>query len=148
MPFGLRSTAFGDGEVIPRRHTCEGEDMSPPLSWSDPPDGTRSLALVVDDPDAPGGTFTHWLAWDIDPATGQLGEGQAGPSEGCNDFGRIGYGGPCPPPGHGPHRYLFRLYALDGPLDVRPGADKADVERGLEGRALATAELVARYERR
>jgi Raf kinase inhibitor-like YbhB/YbcL family protein len=75
MSFGLRSTAFGDGEVIPRRHTCEGEDVSPPLSWTDPPEGTRSLALVVDDPDAPGGTFTHWLAWDLEPAAGKLGEG-------------------------------------------------------------------------
>jgi Raf kinase inhibitor-like YbhB/YbcL family protein len=147
MSFGLRSTAFGDGEVIPRRHTCEGEDVSPPLSWSDPPEGTRSLALVVDDPDAPGGTFTHWLAWDLEPAAGKLGEGQAAPSEGSNDFGRVGYRGPCPPPGRGPHRYIFRLYALDASLDVRPGADKADIERALNGRSLATAELVGRYER-
>jgi Raf kinase inhibitor-like YbhB/YbcL family protein len=148
ISFELRSTAFSDGEPIPRRHTCEGEDVSPPLSWSDPPEGTQSLALVVDDPDAPGGTFTHWLAWDIDPAAGALGEGQAAPSEGSNDFGQAGYRGPCPPPGHGPHRYSFRLYALDAPLGVRPGAGKTEVERALDGLALATVELMGRYERR
>jgi Raf kinase inhibitor-like YbhB/YbcL family protein len=147
MPFGLGSTAFSDGELVPRRHTCEGEDISPPLSWSDPPEGTRSLALVVDDPDAPGGTFTHWLAWDIDPAAGELGEGQPAPSEGRNDFGQIGYRGPCPPPGHGPHRYFFRLYALGEPLGVEPGADKTEVERALDGRSPATAELMGTYER-
>ena len=121
--------------------------MSPPLSWSDPPESTRSLALVVDDPDAPGGTFTHWLAWDIDPAAGELGEGQAAPSEGRNDFGQSGYRGPCPPQGHGPHRYFFRLYALSEPLGVEPGADKAAVERALDGRSAATAELMGTYER-
>jgi Raf kinase inhibitor-like YbhB/YbcL family protein len=148
MAFKLRSAAFADGTVIPRRHTCEGEDVSPPLSWSDPPEGTGSLALVVDDPDAPGGTFTHWVAWDIDPAAGELGEGQPAPSEGQNDFGRVGYGGPCPPPGHGPHRYSHRLYALGEPLGVQPGADKVEVERALKGRSLGTAELMGTYERR
>jgi len=148
MAFELRSAAFADGAVIPRRHTCEGDDVSPPLSWSDPPEGTGSLALVVDDPDAPGGTFTHWLAWDIDPAAGELGEGQPAPSEGRNDFGRVGYAGPCPPPGHGPHRYFHRLYALDEPLGVRPGADRAEVERTLDRHSLGTAELMGTYERR
>jgi Raf kinase inhibitor-like YbhB/YbcL family protein len=147
MAFELRSTAFSDGEAIPRQHTCEGDDVSPPLSWSDPPEGTRSLALVVDDPDAPGGTFTHWLAWDIDPAAGALGEGEAAPSEGQNDFGQTGYRGPCPPPGHGPHRYFFRLHALDGPLGVQSGAGKAEVERSLGARSLAAAELMGTYER-
>jgi Raf kinase inhibitor-like YbhB/YbcL family protein len=148
MAFDLRSTAFANGEAIPRRYTCEGEDVSPPLSWSDPPEGTRSLALVVDDPDAPGGTFTHWLAWDIDPATSELGEGEAAPAEGRNDFGQTGYRGPCPPPGHGPHRYFLRLYALGEPLAVEPGAAKADIERALDGRELGTAELMGTYERR
>jgi Raf kinase inhibitor-like YbhB/YbcL family protein len=147
MAFELRSTAFGDGEAIPRRHVCDGEDVSPPLSWSDPPEGTRSFALVVDDPDAPGGTFTHWLAWDIDPTAGELGEGKAAPSEGRNDFGQVGYRGPCPPPGHGPHRYFFRLYALGEPLGVQQGAGKADLERALDGRSLATAQLMGTYER-
>jgi Raf kinase inhibitor-like YbhB/YbcL family protein len=147
MAFDLRTTAFGDGEAIPRRHTCEGEDVSPPLSWSDPPEDTQSLALVVDDPDAPGGTFTHWLAWDIDPAVGELGEGESALSEGRNGFGQTGYRGPCPPPGHGPHRYFFRLYALDEPLGVQRGADKTEVERALDSRSLATAQLMGTYER-
>jgi Raf kinase inhibitor-like YbhB/YbcL family protein len=147
VAFELQSTAFRDGEAIPRRHTCEGEDVSPLLSWSDLPEGTRSLALAVDDPDAPGGAFTHWLAWDIDPAAGELGEGTAAPSEGQNDFGQIGYRGPCPPPGHGPHRYFLRLYALDEPLGVQPGAGKTEFERALDGRSLATAQLMGTYER-
>ena len=121
--------------------------MSPPLAWTNPPDGTRSLALVVDDPDAPRGTFTHWLAWGLDPDAGALGEGETPPSEGQNDFGTTGYRGPCPPPGHGPHRYFFRLHALDSELDIPAGAGKQEVQRALEGQALAVAELVGTYER-
>jgi Raf kinase inhibitor-like YbhB/YbcL family protein len=111
------------------------------------PEGTVSLALVVDDPDAPSGTFTHRLAWGIDPTAGSLAEGDAGPVEGRNDFGSSGWRGPCPPPGHGPHRYFFRLYALDGDLDLPAGAGKAEVERGISERVLASAELVGTYER-
>jgi Raf kinase inhibitor-like YbhB/YbcL family protein len=113
--FSLTSTAFAVGGTIPRRHTCDGEDRSPPLSWSAPPAGTGSLALILDDPDAPGGRFIHWLVWGITPDTGGLGEGEAAPTQGRNDFGTAGYRGPCPPRGHGPHRYRFRLHAVGGP---------------------------------
>lgn len=145
--FGLTSRAFEHGQRIPRMHTCEGEDVSPPLAWSGAPEGTASLALVVDDPDAPGATFTHWLAWGVDPAAAGLDEGEAPPFQGRNDFGSVGWGGPCPPPGDGPHRYFFRLHALDGPLELPAGAAKADFERAIAGRALAVAELVGTYER-
>jgi Raf kinase inhibitor-like YbhB/YbcL family protein len=145
--FALTSDAFAHGDEIPRRHTCEGEDVSPALTWSDPPDGTRALALIVDDPDAPRGTFTHWLAWNIDPVVGGLGEGESGPAEGRNDFGTGGWSGPCPPPGHGAHRYFFRLHALDAKLDVGFRAGRRELERALAGHVLTTAELVGRYER-
>lgn len=145
--FTLTSSAFSDGGEIPRRYTCDGDDLWPPLEWSGLPDGTRSLALACDDPDAPGGTFTHWLAWDIDPAAGRLGEGERPPAEGRNDFGRTGYGGPCPPRGHGPHRYSFRLYALSGELELGAGAGKADVEQAVRSRSLGVAELLGTYER-
>jgi len=102
---------------------------------------------VVDDPDAPGGTFTHWLGWALDPGAAGLGEGEAAPVEGRNDFGTSGYRGPCPPPGHGRHRYSFRLYALDSDTDLPPGADKRSLERALEGHTLAFAELIGTYER-
>lgn len=143
----LTSNAFGDGEPIPRRHTCEGEDLSPPLTWTDPPDGTSSLALIVDDPDAPRGTFTHWLAWGIDPAAGGLREGEAARVEGSNDFGQTNYRGPCPPPGHGPHRYFFRLHALEENLELEPGATKAELERAVSAGSVAVAELMGTYER-
>jgi Raf kinase inhibitor-like YbhB/YbcL family protein len=145
--FALQSSAFEHGEPIPRRHCCEGEDLSPPLAWSGAPEGTRSLALVVDDPDAPARTFTHWLGWALDPGAQALGEGEAAPVEGRNDFGTSGYRGPCPPPGHGRHRYFFRLYALDFDPDLRPGAGKGELERALEGHTLAVAELIGTYER-
>jgi Raf kinase inhibitor-like YbhB/YbcL family protein len=144
--FDLTSSGFADGQPVPQKYTCEGEDVSPPLAWSGVPEGTASLALVVDDPDAPAGTFTHWLAWGIDPAAGGLGEGEAAPVEGQNDFGSAGWRGPCPPPGHGPHRYFFRLHALDRELELPAGAGKAEVEQALAG-ALGVAELVGTYER-
>jgi Raf kinase inhibitor-like YbhB/YbcL family protein len=143
----LTSDAFEHGQPIPRRHTCEGEDVSPALAWSAPPEGTRSAALVCDDPDAPGGTFTHWLAWGIDPAARALAEGGPAPVEGRNDFGATGYRGPCPPPGHGPHRYLFRFHALDVEIDLPTGARKDELERALDGHTLASAELMGTYER-
>jgi hypothetical protein len=143
----LTSSAFQPGERIPRGHTCEGADASPPLSWSGIPGEARSLALIVDDPDAPGRTFTHWLAWAIDPEQGGLGEGERAPVEGRNDFGAPGYRGPCPPVGHGPHRYYFRLYALGAHLDLPPGASRRELERALEGRVVSSAELVGTYER-
>jgi Raf kinase inhibitor-like YbhB/YbcL family protein len=143
----LSSEAFAHGEQIPRRHTCEGEDLSPPLAWSGLPDGTRSAALICDDPDAPSGTFTHWVAWGLDPGAGGLAEGVAAPAEGLSSFGTPGYRGPCPPPGHGPHRYYFRLFALDAAPEVEPGADRDELERALEGHVLESGELVGTFER-
>jgi Raf kinase inhibitor-like YbhB/YbcL family protein len=145
--FILTSPAFSDGEAIPPRYTCEGANLSPPLSWSGLPEGTRSLALIMDDPDAPVGTFTHWLAWGIDPEVGGLAAGERAPVEGRNDFGVTGYGGPCPPPGHGPHRYFFRLYALDSEVGLHPGAIRKELERALEGHLLGEAVLVGVYQR-
>ena len=145
--FALRSEAFPHGGEIPGRHTCDGEDVSPALSWSDPPAGTRALALMVEDPDAPVGTFTHWLAWNIDPWARGLGEGESAPAEGRNDFGVSGWSGPCPPPGHGAHRYFFRLHALDGELSVGFQAGRHELERALAGHVLVTAELMGTYER-
>jgi Raf kinase inhibitor-like YbhB/YbcL family protein len=145
--FALSSEAFTHGGEIPRAHTCEGENVSPALSWSDPPSGARALALIVDDPDAPVGTFTHWLAWNLDPLAGGLSEGESPPVEGRNDFRTGGWSGPCPPRGHGPHRYFFRLHALDGELDVASGAERRELEQALAGHVLATAELMGTYER-
>ena len=145
--FALESSAFENAQAIPSRHSCEGEDVSPPLRWSNLPEGTKSLALVVDDPDAPGGVFTHWLTWGLDPAADGLGEGEPAPREGQNDFGTTGYRGPCPPPGHGRHRYVFRLYALDTEPELAPGAAKAELEQATAEHVLTTAELVGTYER-
>jgi Raf kinase inhibitor-like YbhB/YbcL family protein len=143
----LTSAAFEHGEAVPARHSCEGEDVSPPLAWSGVPEGTRALALIVDDPDAPAGTFTHWVAWALDPDAGGLGEGEAAPGEGRNDFDTTGYRGPCPPPGHGRHRYFFKLYALDAAPDLAAGAGKDELERAMEGHVLASVELVGGFER-
>jgi Raf kinase inhibitor-like YbhB/YbcL family protein len=145
--FALSSEAFGHGGEIPRRHTCDGDDVSPALSWSDPPPGARALALVVDDPDAPAGTFTHWLAWNLDPRAGGLGEGESAPVQGRNDFGRRGWGGPCPPPGHGAHRCVFRLHGLDAEVEVGSRAGRRELEAALSGHVVTTAELMGRYER-
>jgi Raf kinase inhibitor-like YbhB/YbcL family protein len=145
--FTLSSEAFEHGGEIPRRHTCEGEDISPALSWSDPPARTRALALIVDDPDAPRGTFTHWVAWNVEPMAGGLGEGESAPGEGRNDFGASGWSGPCPPPGHGAHRYFFRLHALDAEVRVGSRAGRRELERAIAGHVLATAELMGSYER-
>jgi Raf kinase inhibitor-like YbhB/YbcL family protein len=143
----LTSPAFRHGEPVPVRHTCEGEDTSPPLAWSGVPDGTTELALVVDDPDASVRAFTHWLAWGIDPAAGGLAEGEAAPREGRNDFGATGYRGPCPPVGRGPHRYVFTLHAVGAAVDVPAGASRRELERALEGRVLASAELSGTFAR-
>jgi hypothetical protein len=145
--FTLTSSVWENGQEIAQRHTCDGDDLSPPLRWSGAPEQTRSLALIVDDPDAPVGTFTHWLAWAIEPASGGLGEAEAAPVEGRNDFGSVGYRGPCPPPGHGSHRYFFRLHSLDAEVELEAGAGRTDLERALEGHVLEVAELMGRYER-
>ena len=143
----LSSSAFAARQPIPRRYSCAGEDLSPPLEWRAVPAGAVSLALIVDDPDAPGGTFTHWLAWGINPDDGGLGEGERARREGRNDFRTIGYRGPCPPRGHGPHRYFIRLYALAREPAVSPGASRRELERALTDNVLAVAELVGTYER-
>jgi Raf kinase inhibitor-like YbhB/YbcL family protein len=143
----LTSSAFAAGGTVPRRHTCDGEDRSPPLSWSAPPTGSRSLALILDDPDAPGGRFVHWLAWGIAPDAGGLAEGEAAPLEGRNDFATVGYRGPCPPRGHGLHRYRFRLHAVAEEFGLAPGAGVVELEQALEGNVLAVAELVGTYQR-
>jgi Raf kinase inhibitor-like YbhB/YbcL family protein len=145
MAFTLTSSAFAEGAPIPAQFTCEGRDTPPPLHVTDPPGGTASYALIMDDPDAPRGTFTHWLAFDVPAGEHDLdtAAGRTLP----NDFGRQGYGGPCPPPGHGPHRYFFRLYAVDvRSLGVRGGGRTA-LEAALEGHTLGQAQLMGRYER-
>ena len=149
MTITLRSPAFGDGDTIPRVHTCDGEDVSPPLEWSGVPSDTAELALVVEDPDAPGGTFVHWVLWGLDAGLPGLAQGQvpAGAREGRNDFGRIGWGGPCPPRGSEPHHYVFTLLALSEPLAVEAGASADRVKRAAEGKVLAAGRLTGRYGR-
>jgi len=147
MAFQIRSSAFAPDQPIPSRYSCDGKDVSPPLEWSDPPAGTAGFALVVDDPDAPSGTFTHWLQADIEASRHSLGEGHASGVAGRNDFGRPGYGGPCPPRGHGRHRYRFHLHALSEPLGLQPGFDRRAIDRALHGRVLATAVLTGLYVR-
>jgi Raf kinase inhibitor-like YbhB/YbcL family protein len=151
MAFTLRTAAFPNGHAVPRRFTCDGEDVSPALEWSGAPAGTRAFALVMDDPDAPSGTFTHWLVTDIPKERTRLDEGaplQDVATEGTNDFGRAGYGGPCPPRGHGPHRYRFQLHALGLPLGLGRGFPRHDFDRALRTHVLGTAMLMGTYERR
>jgi Raf kinase inhibitor-like YbhB/YbcL family protein len=143
----LTSTAFGDGAAIPRRHACEGDDLSPPLTWVGAPAQTRSFALIVDDPDAPAGTFVHWVAWGIAPDARALAEGERARMEGRNGFGTIGYRGPCPPRGDGAHRYFFHLHALDVEIALRAGAGADDLLEAIAGHVLASGELIGRYER-
>ena len=142
----LTCAAFADGDTIPERYTCDGDDVSPPLSWTAPPDGTAGLALCVDDPDAGRYPFTHWLAWGLAAGAGSLEEGEAAPGEGRNDFGAPGYRGPCPPPGK-PHRYVFRLLALDEEPALGPSDRRLSFDAALEGHVLATAELTGTYGR-
>jgi hypothetical protein len=140
----ITSSAFGHEGIIPTTYTCDGEDISPPLRIKNIPEGTKSLALIMDDPDAPGGTFTHWVAWNIEPQEEIPADTRPGP-EGKNDFGNTGYGGPCPP--SGTHRYYFKLCALDTTLDVAKGAPRKEVEDALEGHIIAVAELMGTYTR-
>jgi hypothetical protein len=153
MSLKLTSTAFQPGGTIPKKFTCDGPDVSPALAWSDAPAGTMSFALIMDDPDAPVGTWVHWVLYDLPAGTHELAEGVAkqeelpdGARQGRNDFRRIGYGGPCPPPGPA-HRYFFKLYALDQKLGLKAGATKADVEKAMKGHVLAQGELMGRYGR-
>ena len=155
MPLTLTSTAFADGKPIPVQFTCDGPDRSPALAWSDPPANAKSFALIADDPDAPAGIWVHWVLFNLPATTRALPENVAkleslpdlgGALQGRNDFRKIGYGGPCPPPGK-PHRYFFKLYALDTLLPLRAGATKAAVERATESHVLASAHLMETYVR-
>lgn len=145
----LSSETFQDGQAIPAQYTCDGADQTPALSWSDPPEGTKSFALVIDDPDAPSGTFRHWGVYDIPASARSIGGSQRIGTEVANDFGKPGYGGPCPPKGHGPHHYHFKLFALDtDKLAVPAGAKVKDVEDAAQQHAVARGELIGTYERR
>ncbi len=149
----LTSTAFADGDKIPARYTCDGENVSPPLAWGEPPPQTRSFALIVDDPDAPVGVFTHWVIFNIPSDARKLEEaiptGEQLPSgalQGKNGFGKLGYAGPCPPR-DSPHHYRFIIYALDKPLELPPGISKKDLLQAMEGHILAQGQLTGVYQR-
>jgi Raf kinase inhibitor-like YbhB/YbcL family protein len=153
MALAISTTSFQNGGDIPRKFTCDGADVSPELSWTGAPTSTQSFALVADDPDAPVGTWTHWVLFDLPATTKDLPEGVSkidelptGGRQGRNDFRKIGYGGPCPPPGK-PHRYFFKLYALDGKLNLKPGASKQEVEQAMQGHVVAQAEWMGKYRR-
>ena len=153
MVLSVSSSVFQEGERIPTKYTCQGQDVSPPLAWSEPPKGTQSFTLIVDDPDAPGGVFTHWVLFNIPydshelpeavPAQAELPDGTL---QGKNDFGRIGYGGPCPPPGR-PHRYRFTLYALDQSVDLKAGVSKKQLLGAMQGHTLAQGQFTGTYQR-
>jgi Raf kinase inhibitor-like YbhB/YbcL family protein len=149
----ISAEGFKDGETIPDIYTCEGKDISPSLSWKGIPAGTKSIALIMDDPDAPGGTFVHWVLYNVPAQKQKLPEGMPfdkvladGSMQGRTDFGRTGYGGPCPPPGK-PHRYFFKIYALDSRIDLAPGASKKQLEKEMAGHILAKGEIVGIYKR-
>ncbi len=157
MAFSLTSPAFTDGSMIDKKYTCDGANVSPPLAWKDAPAGTKSFALIMDDPDAPAGTWVHWVLYQIPASAASLEEGVgksptlsngavSGASWGVNDFSRIGYQGPCPPPGK-PHRYVFKLLALDAALNLPAKAGKFDVEKAAQGHVLGQAQLTGKYGR-
>lgn len=153
MEILVSSSAFVKEGFIPEKYTCDGDDISPPLKWTAPPPGTRSIALICEDPDAPVGTWVHWVLYGLPPSATELPEGVPGTEtlpngarQGINDFRRVGYGGPCPPPGP-PHRYFFRLYASDIELDLPRRASKEDLLGSLEGHILAEGRLMGRYKR-
>ena len=153
MSIQLKSPDFTSGGVIPKQFTCQGADLSPALEWSAPPSGTQSLALIADDPDAPVGTWVHWVAFDLPGSLRSLPQGVPkkeqladGTRQGQNDFGRTGYGGPCPPAGK-VHRYFFKIYALDTKLNLPSSATKKDVERAMQNHVLAEGEYMGRYSR-
>lgn len=150
--FSLTSTAFKEGETIPKKYTCDGPDISPPLKWESVPVDTKSLALIVEDPDAPMGTWIHWVVYDIPPNVSEFAENVPsektlanGTAQGKNDFRKIGYGGPCPP--SGTHRYFFKLYALDTKLNLPPGSTKLDLVKAMQRHVIAEGELMGKYSR-
>ena len=159
-PMHLSSAAFSEGQTIPTKFTCSGADVSPPLSWSAAPATTKSFALIMDDPDAPAGTWVHWVVYNIPANDTEFTENAPylwaqwrdkveqpfPPTQGRNSFGKIGYGGPCPPPGK-LHRYFFKLYALDTKLDLKPGGTKSDLERGMQKHIAAQTQLIGRFSR-
>jgi Raf kinase inhibitor-like YbhB/YbcL family protein len=154
MTLQLTCPSFKPGDDIPVEFTCDGADVSPMLTWNDPPQGTQSFALVMDDPDSLAGTWVHWLLYDLASTKREAPQGirsqgtlPSGARQGRNDFHRTGYGGPCPPPGL-PHRYFFRLYALDTTVNLPPGATRDTLDRAMRDHVLATAELFGRYQRR
>jgi Raf kinase inhibitor-like YbhB/YbcL family protein len=153
MSIELTSTAFQKETTIPKQYTGDGADQSPPLHWSEPPSGTKSIALICDDPDAPRGTWVHWVLFNLPPTARELEQGVPttatlgnGAKQGKNDFGNIGYGGPAPPKGKA-HRYFFKLYALDVSLDLPSGATKAQLENAMKGHILAEGQLMGKYQR-
>jgi Raf kinase inhibitor-like YbhB/YbcL family protein len=150
----LTSTAFAEGQPIPSKYTCDGENVSPPLAWNGVPEGTKSIALIVDDPDAPAGTWVHWVLYDLPGTARELPEAlpksqyiPGGAEQGLNDFKHLGYGGPCPPGGKA-HRYYLKLYALDRVLELKPGATKKEVESAMEKHILAQGQLMGTYKRK
>lgn len=154
MAIEITSAAFHDGGSIPSKYTCDGQDVSPPLKWNSIPEGTKSIALIVDDPDAPRGDWVHWVVYDLPPSLRELPErvppdekilGNGG-RQGNTDFGKIGYGGPCPPSGI--HRYYFKMYALDKELGLAPGASKGELLKAMETHVLAEGQLMGKYARK
>jgi len=152
MELKIKSSAFNEGDMIPKKYTCDGANISPPLAWDSVPMNTKSLALISDDPDAPVGTWVHWVIYNIPPTIKELPENipphntiENGAQQGTNDFRLIGYGGPCPP--RGTHRYYFKLYALDKVLDSEPGLTKAHLLKAMEGHIVAQGQLMGRYQR-
>jgi len=152
MGLMVKSSAFKEGEMIPKKYTCDGEDISPPLSWEGVPEGTKSIAIICDDPDAPMGTWVHWVLFNLPPGTNTLPEAvppeavlENGARHGINDFRKLGYGGPCPP--GGTHRYYFKIYALDIVLGLQSGASKADLLKAMEGHVLSEGQIMGRYKR-
>ncbi len=147
MAITITSTAFTEGEKIPKVYTCDDQNASPPLAWTGVPTNTISLALIMDDPDAPSGTWVHWVLFNLPGTLSGLEQGKSGDgTEGSNDFRKLGYGGPCPPRGSN-HRYFIKLYALDARLDLKAGATKAQVENAMKGHILAQGQLMGRYGR-
>ncbi|RKY25413.1 MAG: YbhB/YbcL family Raf kinase inhibitor-like protein [Planctomycetota bacterium] len=152
MEIKIISSAFEDGGMIPAKYTCDGEDISPPLRWDVVPEGTQSIALICDDPDAPVGTFVHWVLFNLPADTKELAENfpadenlPNGAGQGITDFGRVGYGGPCPP--SGTHRYFFKIYALDTKIDLPSRADKARLLKAMEGHIISRGQLIGKYKR-
>jgi Raf kinase inhibitor-like YbhB/YbcL family protein len=143
----ITSSAFQEGADIPSKFTCDGADTSPGLQIADVPSGAKSLALIIDDPDAPSGLFTHWIVWNISPQTSAIEEGSAPKGvQGTNDFAKSGYGGPCPP--SGTHRYYFKIFALDRELDLPAGTKRSQVDAAMKGHILAESQLMGRYARK